>query len=246
MNKRSGKILEMLSREGKLEVVTLAQRLGVSAVTVRKDLDELESRGIVKREHGSAILANENDVAGRIAHHFETKLELAKRAAALVQDGECVMIESGSCCALLAAELAASKRDVTILTNSAFIANYVRGKGSLQVILTGGIYQPDSQVLVGPMVKQGVSSYWVERFFIGADGWSPETGFTNRDPLRAQAVQDMAGQAGKVIVLTESEKFSKRGTVPLNLGSASLAVITDGELPLPVQAGLKERGILLL
>lgn len=246
MKNRIGTILEMLTKEHKIEVSTLSQRLGVSQVTVRKDLDELERRGVVKREHGYALLGNENDVAGRIAYHFEAKLEIAKRAAQLVRDGETLMIESGSCCALLAAELAGSKRDVTIITNSAFIADYTRGKGNARVILTGGVYQPDSQALVGPMVRQGVENFWVDSFFIGTDGWSERTGFTNRDPLRAQAVRDMAAQAEQVVVLTESEKFSKRGVAPLNLKNQSIAVITDKGLSAETESALKAQVVSVL
>lgn len=246
MKNRTGKILEMLTAERKIEVAVLSQRLGVSQVTVRKDLDSLEKQGVVRREHGYAVLGNENDMAGRIAYHFEAKREIAKRAAALVQDGDTLMIESGSCCALLAAELVQTKHDVTIITNSAFIADYVRGKGSAQILLLGGIYQPDSQVLVGPMVKQSAENYWVDRFFIGTDGWSGQTGFTNRDPLRAQAVRDMAGQAEQIVVLTESEKFTKRGIVPLGLKNCSLALITDDGLPPAVRSALEAQNIALL
>ena len=81
--------------------------------------------------------------------------------------------------------------------------------------------------MVGPMVRQCAENFWVDRFFIGVDGWSSRAGFTNQDQLRAQAVRDMARQAEKVIILTESDKFSKHGTVPLNLKGLVKTVITD-------------------
>ena len=88
----------------------------------------------------------------------------------------------------------------------------------------------DSQVMVGPMILQCVENFFVDRFFIGTDGYSTKMGFTNQDQMRAQAVRDMARQAEEVIVLTESEKFSKRGIVPLNLKDQVKAVITDSEI----------------
>lgn len=69
------------------------------------------------------------------------------------------MIESGSCCALLADTLTQLHKDLTIITNSAFIAEYIRGKSNFQIILLGGIYQQDSQVMVGPMVQECVSNF---------------------------------------------------------------------------------------
>ena len=73
-----------------------------------------------------------------IRDSYEAKLKIARRAAELIADGDTLMIENGSCCALLAVELAAQKRELTIITNSAFIANYIRGKADLQVVLLGG------------------------------------------------------------------------------------------------------------
>lgn len=135
------------------------------------------------------------------------KRRIAARAAELVRDGETVMIESGSCCALLADALTGAGRDVTIITNSAFIAGYVRRKPGAKVILLGGVYQNDAQVMVGPLVRQCAENFCVDRLFIGTDGYASRSGFTNSDHLRAQAVRDMAAQAEEVVVLMESSKF---------------------------------------
>ena len=230
MKNRGNKILELLTKNNKIEVSLLAEELCVSQVTMRKDLDELESKGIIKREHGFALLCSADDINGRIAYHYEEKRKIAEKAAELISNGDTIMIENGSCCALLADTLTATKKDLTIITNSAFIAEYIRGKSNFQINLLGGIYQQDSQVMVGPMILQCVENFFVDRFFIGTDGYSTKMGFTNQDQMRAQAVRDMARQAEEVLVLTESEKFSKRGIVPLNLKDQVKAVITDREI----------------
>lgn len=240
MNKRANQILEFLTIENKIEVSQLAEKLGVSQVTVRKDLDELERQGIIVREHGFACLGSADNLHGRIAYHYEAKRKIAKRAAELVSNGDTLMIESGSCCALLAEELTASKKDLTIITNSAFISEYIRGRSNFQIVLLGGIYQQDSQVLVGPMIRQCVENFYVKLFFIGTDGYSRQTGFTNRDQMRAQAVRDMARQAEHIVVLTESEKFSRHGVVPLNLRDYLRTVITDDQIPQATVDGLRE------
>ena len=132
---------------------------------------------------------------------------------------------------------------MTIITNSAFIADYIRRSSDFQIILLGGIYQQDAQVMVGPMVRQCAENFWVDRFFIGVDGWTLKTGFTNQDQMRAQAVRDMARQADQVIVLTESEKFTRHGTVPLNLKDQVKTVITDQKIGTQTASELKTCGI---
>ena len=89
-------ILELLAAENKLEVSVLAEQVGVSQVTMRKDLDELERRGIIIREHGYALLRSSDDIQSRIAYHYEEKRRIAERAAELVENGDTIMIESGS------------------------------------------------------------------------------------------------------------------------------------------------------
>ncbi len=240
-------ILDMLNAENKLEVSILAEPVGVSQVTMRKDLDELERRGIIVREHGYAVLRSADDIQSRIAYHYDEKRRIAERAAELVENGDTIMIESGSCCALLADVLAEKRKDLTIITNSAFIASYIRGKCSFQIILLGGIYQPEAQVMVGPIVRTCVEEFFVSHFFIGVDGYSDRTGFTNQDHMRAAAVRDMAHQAEKVVVLTESGKFGHRGIVPLNLPQTAppqpRIVVTNRSISQDALASLQAKGI---
>ncbi|MDM8144087.1 DeoR/GlpR family DNA-binding transcription regulator [Megamonas hypermegale] len=246
MKDRLNKILELLTKENKMEVSLLAEKLSVSQVTIRKDLDALESRGIIKREHGFALLCSMDDINGRIAYHYEEKRKIAQKASEMVQNGDTIMIESGSCCALLADALANTKKDLTIITNSAFIAGYIRGKANFQIVLLGGIYQQDAQVMVGPMVQQCVENFFVDLFFIGTDGYNSRIGFTNRDQMRAQAVRDMARQADNVIVLTESDKFAKNSIVPLNLKTPIKAVITDTNISDTMKAELENHNITVI
>ena len=243
MGKRDVKILDMLTSERKLEVSLLSERLGVSEVTVRKDLDALQAKGLVVREHGFATLSNPNDVGGRLAYHYEEKRRIASVAASIVPDGSTVMVESGSCCALLARELADSKEGVTIVTNSAFVANYVRDSSRVSCTLLGGTYQRDSQVMVGPLVRVCAQEFYVDRLFIGADGWIEGVGPTNADQMRADAVRSMAESAAEVVVLTESEKFGRRGAVPMRFAGKNVVVATDANITPTWRAFLERDGV---
>ena len=243
---RSSQILEIVTKEKKIEVASLAERLGVSTVTMRKDLDALQAKGLVVREHGFAMLANPNDVSGRLAYHYDEKCQIARAAAALVEDGSTVMVESGSCCALLVRLLADTKRNVTVITNSAFIAGYVRDSASVSVVLLGGAYQRDSQVMVGPLVRSCAAEFYVDRLFVGTDGWIDGVGFTNADHMRADAVRSMAEAAAEVVVLTESEKFGHHSAVPLRLAGKRVTLVTDAGIPDEWRASVERSGVRVL
>lgn len=96
MSKRTNRILELLTDKGQLEVSSLADLLDVSKVTIRKDLNELEQKGIIVREHGLAVLRSRDDINGRMAYHYEEKKKIAAEAAKLVNDGDTIIIESGA------------------------------------------------------------------------------------------------------------------------------------------------------
>lgn len=243
---RRNRIISLIAEKKRMEVASLSELLQVSQVTIRKDLNDLEEKGIITREHGYAQLKNSDDVGGRLAWHYEEKRKIAAKAAELISDGDTLMIESGSCCALLADYLAETRKNLTLITNSAFIADYIHGKADFDVVLLGGLYQKSSQVMVGPMVKQCASDYYVRRLFIGTDGYSPKTGFTGSDQMRVQAVRDMAAQAQEVVVLTESEKFERNGILPMNIPDQPGTVITDSRIPQESLEELKKSGCQVL
>ena len=141
MKERQDKIIELVSENHRMDVVTLANILQVSQVTVRKDLDVLVERRIIQREHGYAVINETGDLSTRIGHNYNRKKKIAALAASMVHDGETVMIESGTTCALLAEELATHKKNVTIITNSAFTASYIKEAPNAKIVLLGGDYQ---------------------------------------------------------------------------------------------------------
>ncbi|MBL1229171.1 DeoR/GlpR transcriptional regulator [Enterococcus sp. BWB1-3] len=210
---REEDIISIVSSQKKIEVNQLAEQLNVSKVTIRKDLDKLEARGILHRQHGFALLNNEADINYRLAKNYDLKLKIAKKAAKSVSDGEIVMIESGSTCTLLAEELAFNRNNITIITNSSFIASYIRKAESVKIILLGGEYQKESQVNVGPLIKKVVENFHVDKLFVGVDGCDEKRGFTGSDITRCDAARMMAEHADKTIVLTDSSKFMQKGVV---------------------------------
>jgi len=240
---RNTKILEILAMRQRVKVTSLAEVLDVSQVTVRKDLDNLEEKGLIRRIHGYASLDEADNVGKRMAYNYSIKRRIARAAVANVKQGETVMLESGSCCAFMAEELALSQKNVTIITNSAFIANHVRFKPYINIILLGGFYQPESQVMVGPMTVKCGEIFYTDKFYIGADGFMPNYGFTGRDHMRAITAIDLAGRAKEVFVLTDAPKFLSQGVIGLIPFDKITGVYTDEGIPKDAEEVLQKNKI---
>ncbi len=243
MTERQSKIIKLVNTYQKIEVSRLAELLDVSQVTIRKDLDHLEGEGLLSREHGYALIKNANDINTRMTINYDRKLAIATRAAEMVNNGETVMLESGSTCALLAEQLAKLKKDVTIITNSAYIAIRIRELPLRKVILLGGEYQKEYQGMVGPLVRKCAREFFVDKFFVGTDGFIPESGFTCDDLMRVETMEYMADSANKMIILADSSKFDQQGVVIQTSFDAIDTVCTDSEINPSALAILQEKGI---
>ncbi len=208
MTKRLDQILKILSEQHKVAVLELAEELGVSPATVRQDLTVLEQEGLLVRTHGGAELRETDDLAHRMSINYEDKLKIARKAVDFVDEGDTIFVESGSTNALFVKELTAAKR-VTVITSNAFIARKVDQSRGGSVILIGGVFQRESESLVGNLAKANIDQVNFNRAFLGVDGYTPETGFTGRDMMRAEIGCYIAAKAKDVFILSDSTKFGQ-------------------------------------
>lgn len=242
---RKSRIVEIVNKDGMASVKDLSEILKISEVTVRKELTELDEKGLIKREHGYAIKLDNNRIDTRIGVNYATKKAIAKMAVESIADGETVMIESGSTNALLAEAIGKYKRNVTIISNSTYIANYLQGYKDIQVILLGGFYQRESQVNTGPLTKWCAQQFMVDKIFVGVDGYDSKEGFSVIDLDRAQTVRDMAKSARKICLITDSSKFKEKSTVKLFALEDISYVYTDGNIEGQVRENLEKHKIKL-
>ena len=119
----------------------------------------------------------------------------------------------------------------------------MRDSANVSCTLLGGTYQRDSQVTVGPLLRACAREFYVERLFIGADGWVRGVGPTNADQMRGDAACSMAESAEQVVVLTESEKFGRRGAIPMRLSGKRMSLITDESIPGKWKEALTHDGV---
>ncbi|MBU2711003.1 DeoR/GlpR family DNA-binding transcription regulator [Zooshikella harenae] len=244
MNARHLEIIHLVNEHKRLTVSELAVHTGVSEVTIRSDLSYLEQQEHLTRVHGGAISIQTDDVNERLTIHFDVKQRLVAHAADLVLPGETVLIEGGSANALLAQALA-QRGDVSIITPSAYIAHSLKND-HVDVILLGGVYQSQSESLVGPLTKLCIEHINFSTAFIGVDGFHQDSGFTSRDMMRADVVHTILKKKQRNIILTDASKFGK--ICPTTLGTIDdfAAVITNQGITESDLAWLKKQNIQLV
>lgn len=229
---RQQRILERAQLDGRVEVTGIAAWLEVTTETVRRDLAVLEQRGVVRRVHGGALPAErsvpELTLASRIGQQAETKLRIATRALDELPDDGTVLLDSGSTTLALAELLPADAR-LTIVTNSAGIAQSLAGHDNVTLLLIGGRVRTVTAAAVGPWAMAALAGLSVDVAFLGTNGFDAAHGLTTPDQDEAAVKRAMLEAARTRIVLADS---SKLGAVHLQrfAEAAELhTIITDGD-----------------
>jgi DeoR family transcriptional regulator, galactitol utilization operon repressor len=230
LSERERKIIDSLADEGSLSVTRLAESLGVSVVTIRTDLKNLEDLGYLERTHGGATPSFHSNVLDRLRERPAEKARIAKAAAAMVHDGDRIMIEAGTTTALVMRHLG-GRRDVHIVTNSALVLTWARSNPSLSVTVVGGEYRRLTESLVGPLALDAIGRYNVRLAFVGTDGLSVERGMTTHLAEGAEIVKAMVSRAEISVLLADSSKYGRSGFVSVLPLSGVDTVIMDDGLP---------------
>lgn len=242
LNDREREILDYLMDDPSLSVTQISDKTGVSRVTIRNDLDHLASLGLVFRTRGGVQTAFHPDMLIRQKENQDVKKAIAKEAAALIEDGDTIMIVAGTTTALIGSYLL-GKRDVRIVTNSTLLLPYARMNPSLNLTLVGGEFRPQAEALVGPMALAELEQYHVKYAFIGTDGISTESGFTSHLVENAEIIRTMASQSAETVVLADSSKIGKAGFVKIFPLERVGRLITDSDIDKKHKESLAEVGI---
>ena len=245
----SDAVREAIFKAGSCRVSQLAQTLQVSEVSVRKSLNELERQGIVRRYHGEARLYDGDDIPFRMHLHYAEKQAIAARAATLVEAGDTILLEAGSAIALFS-QIIRDLKSLTVITPNLYIARSFRGSKA-RVILLGGLYQEESESLVGPSVVDAVGKIGFSKSFSGVSGFTKASGFMLNDIARAdvsRAILERGRECGaKSWFLTDSSKFGvSHAAVICSDLSLVTGVVTDGGIPEEYRLHLESAGIEVL
>ncbi len=210
-------IEEHLRSTGAVSVAEVEDRFGVSPMTARRDLAELERRGVVRRTHGGAVLphasAREDSFARRLEVAADEKRQLAAAAVATLSEGESVFLDSSTTSYFVARRIAETQIDVTVLTNSLPIADLLFNQAGpgLEVIVMGGTLRRLNRSFVGPVAVQAVRGHFADRLLFSVKAVAANGMLTEADQLEAEVKRAMIAQAGHSTVLLDRSKLSARG-----------------------------------
>src|SRR5215208_1220506 len=233
--RRAQLILQELLRAGKVSVGPMAKRLKVSTATIRRDLGELEGRGLLRRSHGGALPIQPllyEPFRHTSNYHEQERQRIAEKrriglvAAELVMDGEFLAIGAGTTATQVARSISLHK-GLTVLTNAINVAMELSHRDDLKVIVTGGFLSGDWFALVGPGAIQSVGEIFVDKVFIGVDGIHVEHGLTTNYPDQATIHRAMMRQARQKIVVADHRKIGATGTALISPLSEVNILITD-------------------
>jgi DeoR family transcriptional regulator, fructose operon transcriptional repressor len=206
---RRMQLIEWSKLDGRIDALAAAGKLNVAVETVRRDLDVLQRRGLLRRVHGGAIAAS------RYSHEFtfperkgrnpNQKLRIAQIAAQYLPEEGCIFVDGGTTTEFLAESLI-NKPQLMVVTNSLSLASRI-GESSTPVFLLSGRVRATTLSSVGARTVEDLASYNAQIAFLGANGIDLESGFTTVDPDEAAVKKVMIQNATETIVLADNSKF---------------------------------------
>ncbi|WP_052589234.1 DeoR/GlpR family DNA-binding transcription regulator [Luteipulveratus mongoliensis] len=242
---REQAILLELDENGRVEVSALAQRFGVSAVTVRKDLESLERRSMLRRIRGGALVAPRSDEGAFEFRHRvapRAKRAIAQRAASLVQPGDVIVMDSSTTCFYLAEELV-DIQPLTVVTNGLRASAFLLANSRATVIMPGGVLRRASESMVGFFGDVLAGRGQVDKGFFGLVGLSLERGLLDITPEEARAKDAMAEICREVYALFDSTKIERFGTHPFVTLDRVTGLISDTGVPKDVHREWTKAGV---
>jgi DeoR/GlpR family transcriptional regulator of sugar metabolism len=242
---RRSLILGELGRDGTVKVADLVARLGVSDMTVRRDLQALHRQGLLEKVHGGAMALAEPSTAepgfeAKSARRLLEKEAIGMRAASLVRPGSAIAVSAGTTTHVFARHLV-DIPNLTVVTNSVWVADLLHRSGSTtSVLVTGGLRTP-SDALVGPFATAALTSIHVDAVFMGVHGMEEHAGFSTPNLLEAETNRAMISSGRRLVVLTDSSKWGVVGLSSMAPLSDAHVLITDSGLSAQAGAILAER-----
>ena len=232
---RRRQLLGLLRQDTVLSVRHLSEQLGVSDLTIRRDLDALQAKGLVERLHGGAHLLqsaaremDKHEISFYIRQGIasEEKRAISRAACRFLEQDQVVFLDA-STTALCLVQILPEDLSLTIVTHSAYLPIELAGRTNLQVISTGGMFHPTSLCYLGSDAENRLRQFHAHRAFLGVKGLTPTEGCTDANRLEVQLKTQMVQQAREVIILADHNKLGNIGLSSFaTLGEVSI-LITD-------------------
>jgi len=246
---RHNDILKELDEKGHVLVQDLCEKLNVSSVTVRKDLNYLESLGLLFRNHGGASkhvrYAYERNVDEKENINVEAKQNIAKAALQLIQENDCIILASGTTMHYLARMLV-NFGPLTVLTSSLRVAIELCNNPNINIIQLGGEVRKSSTSIVGSISEGILKQFSCNKLFLGVDGIDIDFGISTSNAAEAHLNQLMIECSEKVVILGDSSKLNKKGFGKIAPLDKVDYLITDSDICDENRVALEEKGVTVI
>jgi DeoR/GlpR family transcriptional regulator of sugar metabolism len=243
---RRERIIALLAQKGRVSVADLSEQFGVSQATIRVDLDALAAERLLARTHGGALALNQDRL--ELSFEFRRRLYAVQKgliggaAAAMVEDGEAIILDASTTALAVAAQVK-GRRELTVLTNGIFIALELLEAPGITVLMPGGFLRRDSVSMVGDEGHDFVEKFNFQKGFFGAKGLTLEEGLTDVDSAEVAVKRDFAARARQVIAIVDSSKWGRVGLASFASIDQVDCVVTDEDAPVDMVAALREADV---
>jgi len=246
-SQRQNEIEKILSEKGAVTVADLVEKFSVSIETVRRDLLAMEKKKMLTRVHGGAMLNPEmkpfRSLEMRNEENVEGKRQLAKKACEFIEEGDYIAIDEGSTAIILAEQIKENFKNLTIVTYSLDVFDILRKNVELNVILTGGFFNPHENAFYGNLVLDALDKIHVSKSFIFPTAVSLEFGIGDYHSDLYSIQKKFFEIADKKFILADSSKFEKKALLKVDDMKEEYMYITDSKLPPSLEKLYKENGI---
>lgn len=208
---RHDEIINIITRRRQVSVQELTERLGVSEVTIRKDLSFLEEQGYLMRTHGGARLAEDlgrlQSITARRQAHTEEKHSIARAAASLINEGDTILIDAGSTCAALAHAI--RDRNLRVITNSLDVMVELADSHSISLHTVGGSYRMDAGSFIGPCAEESLQQYRIDTCFIGTPAFTSDGVFSSQNTIESHFKRQALNISNRRVILSDHSKYNR-------------------------------------
>lgn len=244
---RRKKILSILAEDGQVFVNPLSKMFGVSEVTIRNDLDQLEQKNLLLRARGGALklevgVGIDQRISEKDKINFQEKSAIGRVAASMINESDTIILDSGT----TTAEIAKNVKDVSnlsIITNALNIVNILSHNQKINLIIPGGFLRQNSLSLVGPIAEKNIRNFYVDKVFLGVDGFDSRLGAYTPNIDEASLNQVMIEISREVVIVMDSSKFMRKSLAHICGLDKIDTIITDNGISQDERKRLEDAGI---
>lgn len=234
IEERKQKILEIINQNGKVKVNDLSEKFGISEVTIRIDLADLEAKGLLSRVHGGAVSSYKPyynmNLSQRMEENRQEKKLIAERVAAMVKDNDTVMLNSGTT-TLTVYRMLPINMNLSIVTNSMAIALEAAGNPNFSVVLLGGYVNSKYQFTYGDVAENQLEHYYADKLILSVDGISCDGVLSTYYNQEAALARHMMRNSGVSIIAADYTKIGRTAFVKIESLSSEDMVVTNKSAP---------------